>query len=281
MLIVVWFWFACTGIAGLIVGFLVGAYLGASGARHSTTEALGNMARNLASDRDFLLRVLRRELANWMLRRDPDRYLRVYRAAHEAEATIRVADRSEQQIQFGELTKQYPFYQDFDLLGTREHVLYADVLSTNSYEEVERHYTDIIRFQSLQIVLDGESEWKRATSDDDLAHLEEYVRQFKDTRFKNRLKDALSEFYAYRRGMEAAKSLDANQPLCETAAFSVYHVPHFAENRYGIHFKDTDEYALYGFFYSDKMKLHEGFYRSNATFDKEIVLDALLVGEPV
>jgi hypothetical protein len=87
--------------------------------------------------------------------------------------------------------EQYPFYADFDLVGTRDHVLYADGLSMNSYDEVERHFRDIIRFQALQIALNenwGAINWGRtsATSRDDLAHLEKYVQRFKDTRFKNR-----------------------------------------------------------------------------------------------
>src|SRR5205085_1973712 len=93
--------------------------------------AVQQLSRNLASDRDFVLRVLRRELANWMFQRDPDRYLRIYKEAHEVAVAISAADRSYQRSQLAELGKQYPFYADFDLLGTRDHVLYADAL--NSY----------------------------------------------------------------------------------------------------------------------------------------------------
>jgi hypothetical protein len=32
---------------------------------------------------------------------------------------------------------------------------------------------------------------------------------------------------------------------------AVSYVHHFAENRYGFHFKDTDEFGLYGSFYDD------------------------------
>ncbi|MGC2222328.1 MAG: hypothetical protein WA624_08155, partial [Methylocella sp.] len=88
-----------------------------------------------------------------MLRRDPDRYLPIYKEAHDTALAISAADRSDQRAQLAKLCEQYPFYADFDLVGTRDHVLYADGLSMNSYDEVERHFRDIIRFQALQIAL--------------------------------------------------------------------------------------------------------------------------------
>jgi len=151
-----WFWLACAATVGLVAGF----FLGTRRAVSSMRPAVQALNRNLANDRNFVLDVLRRELANWMFRRDPDRYLRIYKEAQEANAVISTAARIDQRAQLAKLSEQYPFYRDFDLLGmrefvlgTREYVLYADALSTNSYDEVERHYKDIIRFQALQIVV--------------------------------------------------------------------------------------------------------------------------------
>jgi hypothetical protein len=47
------------------------------------------------------------------------------------------------------------------------------------------------------------------------------VQWFKDTRFKNRLKNAIDEFYAYRRGKDNGLALGAEEALYETATFSV------------------------------------------------------------
>jgi hypothetical protein len=161
------------------------------------------------------------------------------------------------------------------LLGTRDYVLYADALSTNTYDEVERHYTDIIRFQALQIAVDDNwSDIHQPTNEAELAHLEKYVRQFKDTRFKNRLKDAIREFRVY-------ESNTAQEPLYETAAFSVRRVRHFAEIRYGVHFKDTDEFGLHTVFIDDRSERYISFYRSDAAFEKEIILDDILIDEPI
>jgi len=107
-----------------------------------------------------------------------------------------------------------------------------------------------------------------------VAHLEKYVQRFKDTRFKNRLKDAIREFRVY-------ESNKAPEPLYETAAFSVRRVRHFAELRYGVHFKDTGEFGLYTVFNDDPGERYIGFYRSDAAFEKEIVLDDILIDEPI
>ncbi|MGQ0445400.1 MAG: hypothetical protein ACT4O2_09815 [Beijerinckiaceae bacterium] len=266
----------------LVAGYLVGVRTTVSLLHPAAQE----LSRNLAQDRDFVLRVLRRELANWMLRRDPDRYLPIYKEAHELAAAISAADHSDQQAQLAKLCKQYPFYADFDLVGSREHVLYADALSWYSYDEVKRHFTDIIRFQTLQIALD--ENWRgfgptSATSGDDLAHLEKYVKRLKDTRFKSRLQAAISDFFVYQRGTDYGLGAGGVEPPYETDTVSVRWVPHFAECRIGVHFKDSDEFGLYTtFFYDEPNKEPSShFYRSNAGFDNETCLDLIWIEEPV
>lgn len=225
-----WFWLACAAITGLVAGYFVGDWALANVWPSEWQADIRRLSRNLATDRDFVLRVLRREVANWMFRRDPDRYHRIYKEAHEAAAAIIAAVPRDQEAQLAKLCTQYPNFADFDLLGSREHVQYADALSMNSYDQIERHFTNIIRFHALQFALD--ENWRGllatgATSGDDLVHLGKYVQRFKDTRFKSRLKDAIREFYAYQRGKYDALGLGdpREEPPYETAAFSVRWVP--------------------------------------------------------
>ena len=135
-------WLAGVAIAGVIVGFFVGFRM----ASRSLQTAVHEFNLNSVSDRNFALRVLRRELANWMFQRDPDRYLRIYEKLHEEGMVISAADKSEQEAQLTRLTEQYEFYRDFDLLGTRDYVLYADAVSTDFFDKFESRYIDIIRF---------------------------------------------------------------------------------------------------------------------------------------
>lgn len=268
-----WFWLACAAFAGIGGGM----FLGFRGATLLMRPGIMEQSRNMAGDRNFALSVLRRELANWMFRRDPDRYRQAYKAVHEATAAIATADRAEQRRELAKLAEQYPFYTDFDLVGTRDYVLYADALGTNSYDDVERHYTDIIRFQALQAAIDENWPGTGATSDKELEHLDSYSLRFKDTLFKARMEEALREFNAYRRG----KGDDAGPDIYETTTLAVRHVAHFAEVRYGVHFKDTDEFGLYGVFFADNRdEPFTGFYRSSAGFTEETILHDMAIDGP-
>jgi hypothetical protein len=268
-----WVWLVCAGL----VGCGGGIFLGFRGATVLMQPGIVEQTRHLASDRNFALSVLRRELANWMFRRDPDRYLLAYKAAHEATAALAGADIAEKRGQLAELVEHYPFYTDFDLVGARDYVLYSDALGTNSRDEIERHYSNIIRFQALQSAIDEYWPTTGATSDKELKHLESYTLRFKDTLFKARMENALSEFRAYRLG----KGDSAGPHRYETTALAIRHVAHFAEVRYGVHFKDTGEFGLYGFFVADDgNKAFTSFYRSNAEFTEETMLDDLAINGP-
>lgn len=236
---------------------------------------------NMASDRELMLATFRRELANHMVRLDPDRFLRFYRKARAAEAAIETADKDEREAQHTIIAKRYPFYTDFDFVGTRGHVLYSDALSGHSIEDIEEHYLNLVKFHALQRTLD--EDWKfrgAATSDKDLEHLEQYVQKIKDTRFHQRLVAAVSEFFAHRQGNRLGDPEGAT--AYETDVLAVSYVPHIAENRYGFHFKDTNEFGLYGSFYDDSRdKTYQSFYRSDRKFEVEIYLDHLHIDERI
>jgi hypothetical protein len=212
------------------------------------------------------LRVLRRELANWLCLRDTDRYVQIYNSAHENGGGITV-DREDQRRQLAALTKKYPLYADFDFIGTRDYVLYPDALAPHSYDEVADHYSDLIRFQALQAALDDDWWGFQTTSDGELAHLEEYVEKIKDARFRRRLKNAMREYHAWENGRHK------DVAFYETNMLTVRRVQHFAETRYGILFKDTDEAGLYTVFHGDGGEIYTGFYRSDEKFEKEVYLD--------
>jgi hypothetical protein len=150
-----WIWLTAAAIIGIIAGYFAGWRVAAVAMRPTLQE----LNQNLASDRNLALGVLRRELANWMFRHDPDRYLQTYKTAHEATKVISKIDNREQLEELAKLTERHKFYKDFDSIATRDYVLYADALSGNTYDEVEHHYIDIIRFQALQIALNHWGNW--------------------------------------------------------------------------------------------------------------------------
>jgi hypothetical protein len=266
-----WMWLTTAAIIGIVAGYLAGWRVAVVAMRPTLQE----LHQNLATDRNLALSVLRRELANWMFRHDPDRYLQTYKTAHEATKVISKIDNREQCRELAILTERHKFYKDFDSIATRDYVLYADALSGNTYDEVEHHYIDIIRFQALQIALNHWGNWDimPPTNDAELAHLEKYLQRFKDARFENRVKAAIREFRVYQASTPREPAMIYESPL-----FTVRRVSHFAEVRYGVHFKDTDEYGLYTVLHDDSYdKTYEFVFRSDDTFQKESVLDALSV----
>jgi hypothetical protein len=119
---------------GIII-VAVGAYfLGwISRTTKASAPAATRSGLSSASDRDVMLSTFRRELANYLVRVDPDRFLRLYHKARSAETSIEKADKAERDAQFVLITKRYPTYENFDMIGTRAHVLYADAFSARRY----------------------------------------------------------------------------------------------------------------------------------------------------
>jgi hypothetical protein len=264
-----------------IVAFLIGRNSRQPKTKENT--ALSPSGLNAASDRDIMLATFRREIANFLVRLDPDRFVRLYRKARSAEAEIEGVDEEVRDAQSTLITKRYPMYENFDLIGTRPYVLYADALSSNPIEDIEEHFLNLVKFHALQRA--GDEDWQfrgPVTSDKEFEHLQSYVRQIKDTRFRQRLVSAVNEFYAQWRRKDFAYPEEPGEPLHETATFSVFKVPHFAESRYGFHFKDSDEYGLYGCFLADgRDKPYESHYRSDWKFEAEIYLDCLQIDEVI
>jgi hypothetical protein len=270
MALIGWLWISVAALAA----FFVGVFLGGRAVSKQAQQQRSQLGLNMASDRDLALRTLRRELANYMVRLDPDRYLRLYREARTADLAICAADKATQEAELSVIAKKYSFYEDFDFVGTRDHVLYADVLNDYRLEEIEAHYLNIVKFHALKRALDEDWQTRSdATSDRDLEHLEKYVQQIKDTKLQQRLVAAYHDLLAY--DWTTRYSDDCGPIVYETVALAVHLVPHYAETRYGFHFKDTNEFGLCGSFHDDNNKIYRSFYRSDPKFQTEIYLDCL------
>lgn len=261
----VWPWLVA--IAAAVVGFAVGSILAARGALRSAEmefrPQLNQLATASASDRQLLLTTFRRELANILIREDPDNYLRIYREAHSDAMTISNVTPQNRKEMMDAITSKYPMYENFDFIGTREHVLYADAVKNYDREQMEDHFKAMLRYQALLAAIDPEWSRYRPTDERNLKHLEEYVGRIKDSRLRRRIDEAVREFdvFRYAKGWSDVTSYETNK-------LSVRHVPHIAENRFGIHFKETNEFALYCFFADDSNKFYYSYYRSNPNFEE-------------
>ena len=233
----------------------------------SSTQAIdrANILRTQAIDRANFLQTLRRELANIMVWRDPRRYLQLYEEIHAEASSLKSWRAEEARRRHGELSEKYQFYSDFDAIGTRDYVLYADGVSMMTYADLEGIYRDIVMFEALSEIVD--EAWKEAaklfvhmTSDEELRHLTEYVGRIDDTKLELRIERAIEYF-------DLARAKD-EQGL-DNDFYSISYLPHFAEMRYGVHLKRTNEFGIYSSFEFDDGRTLESYYRSDSTFRKE------------
>jgi hypothetical protein len=268
-----WLWIAAAAAAGLVFGGSAGIYLGNRAASTAWQAANESLRRILSHDQSRELSTFRRELANNLVRRDPDRFLRLYNKARVAEAEIEQATEAANQTQLAAIADKYPCISDFDFVGTLEHVLYADSLRNHDIDAIENHYLKLVQFHALKRnVSDDWLAIHPATSGQVESHLYTYVRQIEDTKFRQRIEAAKLEFYGFR-GNRRLDKVGSNDPLYETNRLAVYSVNRTAESRYGFHFKDTNEFAIYS--------LDGYFYRSNLLFKDEVLLDCLRIDEPI
>lgn len=247
-------------LLALLVALVVGFWLGAKAAGAGFQDTAQRLLRTHAIDRNNYLRVLRREIANHLMQRDPTKFERLYESVADEVWKYETFSKIGLAAEHRAICERYPQYSDFDFIGTREHVLYPDAFSWNDDESVSEHFRYIVKFQALNALLDRDWKHFRATSEDDLEHLREYTRRVLDTRLRKKMVRAMSLYYQAR-----GESLDF-----EADEFSVVHVSHVAELRRGIHFKKTGEYGLHTLFDD-----HVGHYRSDATFDEQSWLDTI------
>ncbi len=244
-----WLW-----LPSLIGGFVVGLIVGGKGAASRAADIVRQVLREQATDRFSFLRVLRREIANHLMQRDPRAFERLYERLHGEVARYKTFSHEALQAERRALCERYPDYSDFDVIGSREHILYPDAIWEDD-ERVREHFSDIVRFQALNSMLD--ETWKRfeATTDDNAKHLRAYIPSVLDSRLKRSLQAAMRYYHAYR---------DRDKLNFDSDYVSVVHVPHVAEVRYGIHLKKTNEYGIYALF-----EEYRSYYGSDETSKQE------------
>lgn len=251
--------------------FAAGIYLG----RKSQRPALSSMAStavrkaSAANDaNDRYLEILQRELANVIARDNPDKMTALYRKARAQEREMLTADKARVQAELTALTHKYPVYEDFDKIGTKHYVPYSGEPLWGEEGELSDAYLDISKFLIVTRIQEGRSH-RAIFPDDDDKNFQRCMQELKDRTFKAALNDAVDKYYLARRVAEQSGSQIHDY---EDQQIGVFHLPSYADNRYGIHLKKTDECGVYSFFVHDDGKVSSQFSRSDASFAKESAL---------
>ena len=242
----------------------------------SATQLLHAKDNKHEADKLLLLTTLCRELANYMIRRDPKRFLAVYKkgraAAEMANGTV--SGESKKAL-LKMLSDKYPFLSNFDIVQVRDYVLYEDALSHFPPEDIEQTYIDIVQFKALGNSLKW---WYDITDfENEEDHLGRYVQRIEDTILQQKLHLAIGQYYDSRNNEnDSHLEKDAYGKIFDCSWFALHRLSHKMENRYGIYFKDTDNYGIYSSFIYDNGRMSESYYRSDQSFVLEEPLDALL-----
>ncbi|UPK23440.1 hypothetical protein [Bradyrhizobium sp. 131] len=262
---------------GYILIFAMGALAG-YGYRPKAKPASQDASvssRASAIDRSNLIHAYARELSNYLIEINPDRYYTIYNRALAEQEKLFAADAKVREAQLLILTERYPVYENFDFIGTRPYVLYRETLERYSEDDLDEHFFNLLKFHSLQRA--ASEEWRMQMpmlSKKEEDHLYGYVQKVKDSKFKERLKQAVREFNAARRSALSDFQLSDGSQLYESAEIAVFKLYDVAEVVKGFWFKDTNEYGVHSVFYGDD-KSYESFYRSDRTFEKREVLPTL------
>jgi hypothetical protein len=255
-------------------GALAGYAFRPKGKQESRPQDNVISSRALATDRSNLLQAYLRELSNYLVQLDPERYYRVYYKAYEEQEKLFTAENKMREAQLHILTDRYPLYDSFDFVGTRPYVSYSETLSRYDAEDIEEHFTNLVKFHSLQRA--ASEDWRNLMpmlGKNELEHLVKYIREVKDKKFKQRLKLAVKEFNTARRDKLTDFQIPDGSMLYESAEIAVYKLHDIAESMEGYWFKDTNEYGIHSAFYGDKAgEVYESFYRSDRIFEKREVL---------
>ncbi len=260
-----------TGAAvAFLLTFTVGRLACRKIAQAARESVFREMSRTSAVDQSNYLGVLKRELANEFVRRNPRQYLRNYYHLLDEVERIKTLTKDEAVIRYAALSQQYKNYSDFDIVEVRDYVLYADALDWIDDEEMIRTYNDIVCFGLLAGRID--TAWPsrlNAPNQRELKHLESYVGSIEDTFFYARLRQAERDY----RSWQANSGEPAND--FENADYAITMGSHIAELAYNVYIKATQEYGIFTVFYADDDREFRSYYRSDRLFKETRILDKL------
>jgi hypothetical protein len=151
-----WLW----GIIAVGVALYLWRRSSASPAAPASSEA-ARLGMNMASDRELMLATFRRELANYLVRQDPDRFLRFYRKARAAEIATENADKEERHAQLTIISKRYPFYTDFDYVGNRRTSNWPAPLADRPWSRLQTNSRPASCRLSMPFEVLGQRHWKQ------------------------------------------------------------------------------------------------------------------------
>ena len=229
-------------------------------------ERIANQAR--AADNALLMSVLSREIANELIERDAEKYKKNFERLYDKWNEIKAKDVKSQRAHSETITSKYASFLDFDELGTKAHVLYADAFGWKSDEDLWELYESIRIYDALSCELDDD--WRQSGTgiiEREVTHLREYCQKIRDTKLLAHLHKAREQLWLLESSKVLEEDADKGEWLYETKDYKFKRIPHFCESRWGIYVKSMDVYGMWGVFYDEVS--YTSFYAANDKFDEQ------------
>jgi hypothetical protein len=229
------------------------------------------LARNLNEAEVRCLEGLRREIANLIVLVDPDLMTRCYEKSWNFEREI-AENVIRAQAEEAALVAKFTMFSEFDLLGTRHFITYSEARNVLSDEDLTDRYHEISR---MLVFMRRRDEFKSKYPVHDAKEhkiLCERMQAVKDRSFRERIENTMARFYSYRAGLEKGDPSSLAVTNFENADVEIFHLPSVPDNEYGIVFKKTGQFGVYGFHVFDDGKISYSYYRSDALFKERHVL---------
>jgi hypothetical protein len=224
------------------------------------------------ADNALVIAILAREIANELMQRDAEQYKEKFERLYDKWKEIQAKDKSGKEAHLDVITSKYKSFLDFDELGTKPHVVYADGFSSHSDDDLWDLYENIHLYDALCCELDEDWCWNGCTiSEKELEHLRGYCKRLSDTKLTAHLHKAREQLSL----LESNNFEEAahGEWLYETNDYLYKPVADVAESRWGVYVKSMDRYGMWGVFYGDD-RIHTSFYAADKNFNEEY-LDCL------
>lgn len=229
-------------------------------------ERIATQAR--AADNALLMSVLSREIANELMERDAEKYKKNFERLYDKWNEIKAKDVKSQRAHSETISSKYSSFLDFDELGTKAHVLYADAFSWKSDEDLWELYESIRLYDALSCELDDD--WRQSGTgiiEREVTHLREYCQKIRDTKLLAHLHKAREQLWLLENSKVLEEGADKGEWLYETKDYKFKPIPHYCESRWGIYVKSMDMHGMWGVFYDEVS--YTSFYAATDKFDEQ------------
>lgn len=215
------------------------------------------------------LETLRRELANLLIARSPGNMERLYFKAKQRESDMAEGGANRAIAEQSALAHRYPHFDDFDLIGTRHIVPYAQSITHEPEDAIDDRYLDISQWLAIE-AYHASGGKRRLFIDDEVKVLDRVLSRERDTRLYHRIENAMTIYYFFR------DKVGDDDGGFEFRDFSVSRGrrEYSPEVEYWISFRNPDEHAIYSFF-SDTTKTYHSYCRASSNFQESFVLDCI------